>query len=299
MTSIGDGVPSPTRTSRPGSSSPRHGSRPRRSCRCIYGATNSTVRSTSPSSARRGRQPTLTNITASVEAHPSRGRRAGHLDAVEPRHRPPCESLRSSAVRAGRQSVDRLQRRHRRRPRTHSGSGRRRYCSHCRAPSTCTRAKSWAWRRSRTCPTTSCRTPSGSAPGSTERGRDGCRVPIPWTPEGPSLGFGPTAPWLPQPAAWTAPGRLGAGARRHVDAVAVSPGLATRREQLTGREAPLRWLDLGPDVVAFARGDALVCVVNLGGGGMPTARRHRPGRRADRSTALRCPSTPAVWLVPA
>src|SRR5262249_6710936 len=27
--------------------------------------------------------------------------------------------------------------------------------------------------------------------GHTERGRDGCRVPIPWTRTGPSLGFGP------------------------------------------------------------------------------------------------------------
>ena len=33
------------------------------------------------------------------------------------------------------------------------------------------------------------------------RGRDGCRVPIPWTTEGSALGFGPdgSTPWLPQP----------------------------------------------------------------------------------------------------
>ncbi|HYN18865.1 MAG TPA: alpha-amylase, partial [Actinomycetes bacterium] len=36
----------------------------------------------------------------------------------------------------------------------------------------------------------------------TERGRDGCRVPIPWTPSGPSFGFGSAAGWLPQPAGW-------------------------------------------------------------------------------------------------
>ncbi len=34
----------------------------------------------------------------------------------------------------------------------------------------------------------------------TRRGRDGCRVPVPWEPSGPSLGFGPAEPWLPQPA---------------------------------------------------------------------------------------------------
>src|SRR6478752_636144 len=33
-----------------------------------------------------------------------------------------------------------------------------------------------------------------------ETGRDGCRVPIPWSADGPSLGFGPSAStWLPQP----------------------------------------------------------------------------------------------------
>jgi len=36
-----------------------------------------------------------------------------------------------------------------------------------------------------------------------ETGRDGCRVPIPWAADAPSLGFGPSdASWLPQPAAY-------------------------------------------------------------------------------------------------
>jgi alpha-glucosidase len=35
--------------------------------------------------------------------------------------------------------------------------------------------------------------------GHTIRGRDGCRVPLPWTPDGPSFGFGSSeATWLPQ-----------------------------------------------------------------------------------------------------
>lgn len=37
----------------------------------------------------------------------------------------------------------------------------------------------------------------------TVKGRDGCRVPIPWSAGGPSYGFGPTeASWLPQPSLW-------------------------------------------------------------------------------------------------
>ncbi len=41
--------------------------------------------------------------------------------------------------------------------------------------------------------------------GGTQRGRDGCRVPLPWQAGRPGLGFGPTGrTWLPQPADWSA-----------------------------------------------------------------------------------------------
>ena len=36
----------------------------------------------------------------------------------------------------------------------------------------------------------------------TLKGRDGCRVPLPWTRTGPSFGFGSDSAWLPQPATW-------------------------------------------------------------------------------------------------
>jgi alpha-glucosidase len=41
--------------------------------------------------------------------------------------------------------------------------------------------------------------------GGADPGRDGCRVPLPWSSSGSSLGFSPpgaAAPWLPQPADW-------------------------------------------------------------------------------------------------
>ena len=40
--------------------------------------------------------------------------------------------------------------------------------------------------------------------GHTNRGRDGCRVPLPWSGQAPPFGFGPDGcvPWLPQPAEW-------------------------------------------------------------------------------------------------
>ena len=36
----------------------------------------------------------------------------------------------------------------------------------------------------------------------TIRGRDGCRVPIPWSGTEPPFGFSEGTPWLPQPAEW-------------------------------------------------------------------------------------------------
>jgi alpha-glucosidase len=44
--------------------------------------------------------------------------------------------------------------------------------------------------------------PTFARSGGTRHGRDGCRVPVPWASEGPSLGFGPGEPWLPQPPAY-------------------------------------------------------------------------------------------------
>ena len=38
-----------------------------------------------------------------------------------------------------------------------------------------------------------------------ERGRDGCRVPLPWEKDAPGFGYSPTGDtWLPQPAEWAA-----------------------------------------------------------------------------------------------
>jgi alpha-glucosidase len=97
----------------------------------------------------------------------------------------------------------------------------------------------------------------------TERGRDGCRVPIPWEADAPSYGFGPTdASWLPQPAVW---------AQYALDRQRGVPGstyelyrsaLALRREHGLGK-GPLAWADTPADVLAFRTGELLV-VTNLG-----------------------------------
>ncbi|MFF7180738.1 alpha-amylase family glycosyl hydrolase [Streptomyces sp. NPDC008121] len=95
--------------------------------------------------------------------------------------------------------------------------------------------------------------------------RDGCRVPLPWTADGPSLGFGPAGAWLPQPPAW---------AGLSVAAQSGDPGstLELYRSALRLRRAhpalgageAVEWLD-APDGVLLLRrrsagGDVLVAL---------------------------------------
>ncbi len=99
--------------------------------------------------------------------------------------------------------------------------------------------------------------------GHTVKGRDGCRVPIPWKPTGPSLGFGDGGAWLPQPAEFAA---LSA-ALQDGDADSMltlyRTSLRLRRELLVD-EAGFELIDLGHEVLAFRRGAGFLCVANMG-----------------------------------
>jgi alpha-glucosidase len=99
--------------------------------------------------------------------------------------------------------------------------------------------------------------------GHKQKGRDGCRVPIPWTSDGPAFGFGDGAPWLPQPARY---GELSAAAQTGVKGATLEmyrDALHVRREWLTADEE-LEWIDLGRNVLAFRRGTGVLCIVNFG-----------------------------------
>ncbi|RNM12437.1 glycoside hydrolase family 13 protein [Nocardioides pocheonensis] len=99
--------------------------------------------------------------------------------------------------------------------------------------------------------------------GHTDFGRDGCRVPLPWTEDGPTFGFTSGTPWLPQPE-WFADY---AASREERDPGSVlhlyRAALRTRRQIDQG--TPLAWVDAGrADVLAFRRGD-VVCVTVFDG----------------------------------
>jgi alpha-glucosidase len=109
--------------------------------------------------------------------------------------------------------------------------------------------------------------PTWERSGHTVRGRDGCRVPLPWKGERPPFGFtrDEVAPWLPQPSAWAT---STVAAQRADPASTLSlyrTALRLRRglRELAG--APLTWVEVGDDVLAFDRGPAFRCVVNFSG----------------------------------
>jgi alpha-glucosidase len=110
--------------------------------------------------------------------------------------------------------------------------------------------------------------PTWERSGHTERGRDGCRVPLPWEADAPSYGFGPAdASWLPQPAIW---------AEYALDRQRDVPGstwelyrsaLRLRREHGLGA-GEVSWQESPADVLAFRNGDLLV-LTNFGAGAAP------------------------------
>ncbi|MCC2333577.1 glycoside hydrolase family 13 protein [Cellulomonas wangsupingiae] len=100
--------------------------------------------------------------------------------------------------------------------------------------------------------------------GGAERGRDGCRVPLPWEGDAPGLGFSPTgATWLPQPTAWADLAVDRQRGREGSTYELYRAALRLRRAERLGAGG-LQWLTepAGEHVLAFRNGDVVV-VANL------------------------------------
>ena len=136
-----------------------------------------------------------------------------------------------------------------------------------------------------------------------ELGRDGCRVPIPWTTD-PTTNFGISTvackPWLPQPADW---------GTHSVEREAADPTsmLAWYRTLLAHRRllsGGLTWVEVDlPETLAFER-DGVLIVANVGGEAVELPAALVAGRsvilatQPDTSTT-HLPSDTCVWLSPA
>lgn len=141
--------------------------------------------------------------------------------------------------------------------------------------------------------------------GHRERGRDGCRVPLPWSGDTAPYGFSPPnanqAPWLPQPQGWGErtvefqTGKADSTLELYRSALSLRRSLsALATEPLT--TATLTWMnDDNDQVLDFRRGSALRCVVNtssepiaLPDGDVLLASRPLPGNGT-------IPADTAVW----
>lgn len=140
--------------------------------------------------------------------------------------------------------------------------------------------------------------PTWERSGRTDPGRDGCRVPIPWSGNEPPYGFSiESETWLPQPPNWKT---------LTVEAQTGDPSsmlelyrtvLRLRRENPALGEGTLSWAPgQDPEVLAFDRDPGFRCVVNFGA--EPVA------LTADRVLLASSPLSPdgtlpgntAVWL---
>jgi alpha-glucosidase len=96
------------------------------------------------------------------------------------------------------------------------------------------------------------------------RGRDGCRVPIPWTTDGPSFGFSSAAAtWLPQPADF---GGYAVAAQEGDETSTLAMyrrALDVRRRSDLG-SGTLRWHDTGTGTVLAWSNGRVTVVGNLG-----------------------------------
>ncbi|WP_263996310.1 glycoside hydrolase family 13 protein [Mycobacterium yunnanensis] len=131
--------------------------------------------------------------------------------------------------------------------------------------------------------------------GHTDVGRDGCRVPLPWSGDAAPYGFSTGATtWLPQPSNWGS--RTAAAQDLDPDST-----LNLYRRALSVRAATwvdageLEWIETAPEVAAFRRGDAQ-CWVNTGTApvNLPVGAEVMLASVAGISTTL--PSDATAWL---
>ena len=110
--------------------------------------------------------------------------------------------------------------------------------------------------------------PTWERSGHTVKGRDGCRVPIPWTRVGDSHGFGSNGSWLPQPKGW---GEMSVEAQDGVESSTLELyRKALRiRQRLRSGTCDFRWHQSRDHVLQFGRGKDFLCIVNIGGDAVP------------------------------
>ena len=133
--------------------------------------------------------------------------------------------------------------------------------------------------------------------GGASRGRDGCRVPLPWSGSAPPYGFtAPGAePWLPMPSDW---GPLTAEAQTGDPVSTLSfyqRALRLRRALRDGLPESLEWLESPADALFFRRGP-LLCALNCGSEPVRLPPHQRVLLGSTGQPGRELPGGAAVWL---
>jgi alpha-glucosidase len=104
--------------------------------------------------------------------------------------------------------------------------------------------------------------------GGAEKGRDGCRVPLPWTADGPSFGFGAGRAHLPQPA-WFGSLSVEAQDQDPASTLALYRQALSWRHKLQAAES-MEWMPgTGDQVLHFTRPGGWRSMTNFGPGPVP------------------------------
>ena len=132
-------------------------------------------------------------------------------------------------------------------------------------------------------------------------GRDGCRVPLPWTRDGVSYGYSTTGrTWLPQPEGWGSYSPEAQDGHEDSTLSLYRRAIALRRERRLGRGS-VEWLPAEPGVLHLRNGSTGVALntteqpVTLKGSGSLLLTSWQPDDRGD-AGAVVLPPNGACWL---
>lgn len=103
--------------------------------------------------------------------------------------------------------------------------------------------------------------------GGSRKGRDGCRVPIPWSRRPPGFGFTTSSPWLPMPYDWADLSVEAEDGDPRSSLSLYRAALALRRGSEALRGGSFAWRESPPGTLVFERkvaDEAVVCGINLG-----------------------------------
>ena len=128
----------------------------------------------------------------------------------------------------------------------------------------------------------------------TKKGRDGARVPLPWSHDGASYGFGSGAAWLPQPAAFSRAAVSEQRGRPDSTLELDREALRLRRELQVAEE--LEWVSTDGEVLHFARPGGWHCVMNFGTRPAPLPEGQVVLSTAAEPVVDQLPGETTVWL---